>query len=235
MAVALSITQIYLKIVYAFVFHGYVEIVYFNLSTQLEYACNITSPQGFWGKDEYPNPRKDVNYCGRNCTKSWVCDPAGILTSHQADDLDRTLDRIATSGNCRCTQCTSNEGHYIYVALMSRMKISEGQTKEMEAYAFSEHLKEKWMGGTCGNIVVIVVSTEDKQMPTNPGSEASAILTLECIKLIYNEVKPLVKTRGYYSALKSMIRRYKYSLKTLTFIPLGECHCWWTRSPRGHM
>ena len=33
-----------------------------------------------WIKSEFPNPQRDVHDCGNNGTKSWVCDPALLLT-----------------------------------------------------------------------------------------------------------------------------------------------------------
>ena len=36
-----------------------------------------------WTQFDFPNPQRDVNKCGNNGAKSWVCDPAQILTRHE--------------------------------------------------------------------------------------------------------------------------------------------------------
>ncbi|KAK3109059.1 hypothetical protein FSP39_022051 [Pinctada imbricata] len=170
-----------------------------------------------WVKEDYPNPRENVNECGRNCTTSFICDPSGILTSDQADGLDKTLWEISTNGKCTCTECSSNDGHLIYIALIARMEIPTGTSKGMTAYYFAEYLRKKWMNGTCGNLVVIVVSTEDRQVQTNAGPNAFKTLNLDCIGLIYNEVRLLFTNGEYHTALRGMVQRYKETFNT------GKC------------
>ena len=32
-----------------------------------------------WDARDYPDPQSSVRKCGRNCKKSWICDPSEIL------------------------------------------------------------------------------------------------------------------------------------------------------------
>ena len=36
-----------------------------------------------WNKSKFPNPQLDVDDCGSNGRKSWVCDPARLLTRQE--------------------------------------------------------------------------------------------------------------------------------------------------------
>ena len=35
---------------------------------------------GEWRYDTYPNPRKDLDQCGRLGMRSWTCDPDGVIS-----------------------------------------------------------------------------------------------------------------------------------------------------------
>ena len=41
-----------------------------------------------WTQFDFPNPQRDVNKCGNNGVKSWVCDPAQILTRQEGSLID---------------------------------------------------------------------------------------------------------------------------------------------------
>lgn len=75
-----------------------IAIIFTQLNN--EYVCSehiYTSPIGNhsncgskpnvsqWNKYNFPNPQNDIqlDYCGRNCKASWICDPDRILSQDE--------------------------------------------------------------------------------------------------------------------------------------------------------
>lgn len=47
-------------------------------------TCSIdNNVPSLWRKEHYPNPQIDLGKCGRNCRKSWICDPSNIISVEQ--------------------------------------------------------------------------------------------------------------------------------------------------------
>lgn len=47
-------------------------------------TCSIDNDvMSLWREQYYPNPQIDLGKCGRNCRKSWICDPSNIITVQQ--------------------------------------------------------------------------------------------------------------------------------------------------------
>ncbi|OWF55127.1 uncharacterized protein LOC110463859 [Mizuhopecten yessoensis] len=189
--------------------------------------CTIPSniPTTDWIKESFPNPRVNVTLCGRECMKSWVCDPSGILNPKDADFLDDQIDALATNGQCGCRNCVvGKDGYKIGVALVRKMGmksfvVSNNVDKDNEAMEFSAYLRSvSWKFGTCDNSIVIFYSQEDRKMMTSTGARANHVLTVNCTGEIFNEVKPMLKSGQVFEALHHMVTRYGQVLQT------GQCH-----------
>ncbi|XP_035688720.1 uncharacterized protein LOC118424283 [Branchiostoma floridae] len=151
-----------------------------------------------WTPGKYPNPSRQPRLCGRvNRTSSFVCDPDGILTRTEADHLDLLLFTTLRDTPCPCETCPGeNDGYNIAVALMKRMSKSgiAASSPRVRAQGFAMYLRAiAWDYGTCNEGVVILVSTEDRQIYTATGATAREKLIDAIVDNIY------VETREYFT------------------------------------
>ena len=61
-------------------------LIFFTLTTTSQVFCqrsrsNLTE----WSKEDFPNPRVDLDKCGRGGKASWICDPENVLTEEEGN------------------------------------------------------------------------------------------------------------------------------------------------------
>ena len=44
-----------------------------------------------WQKEQFPNPARDIEACGRRGKVSWICDPDNILSYETANKVEELL------------------------------------------------------------------------------------------------------------------------------------------------
>lgn len=173
-----------------------------------------TSHRDSWRKEDFPNPQINIDKCGRNCKKSWICDPSHILSTSAGDELDELIERVSRSGKCSCSNCSYPDGYNIAVAMVPSMSYSGTRAA---AQSFAHYLRVSWDFEQCDNNVVIFISRDDRKVYTESGQTAYKILTTECTEEVYNRVKPKLSEGRYNSALDEMIGYYK------TIFERGNC------------
>ncbi|VDI11430.1 Hypothetical predicted protein [Mytilus galloprovincialis] len=202
--------------IYSFaLYHVYVIDVSEAASSTQPPCVPDASHRDSWRKEDFPNPQINIDKCGRNCKKSWICDPSHILSRSAGDELDELIERVSRSGKCSCSQCSYPDGYNIAVAIVPSMSYS-GSAKAA-AQSFAYYLRVNWDFEECDNNVVIFVSRDDRKVYTESGPTAYKILTTECVEEVYNRVKPKLSEGWYSSALDEMIVQYK------TIFERGNC------------
>ncbi|VDI11431.1 Hypothetical predicted protein, partial [Mytilus galloprovincialis] len=121
-----------------------------------------TSHKDSWRKEDFPNPQINIDKCGRNCKKSWICDPSHILSRQSGDELDELMGKVSRSGTCSCSECSYPDGYNIAVALVPSMSYF-GSDARAAAQSFAYYLRVNWDFEECDNNVVIFISRNDKK------------------------------------------------------------------------
>ncbi|CAC5367620.1 unnamed protein product [Mytilus coruscus] len=122
-----------------------------------------TSHKDSWRKEDFPNPQINIDKCGRNCKKSWICDPSHILSRQSGDELDELIERVSRSGKCSCSECSYPDGYNIAVALVPSMSYF-GSDARAAAQSFAYYLRVSWDFEQCDNNVVIFISRNDRKI-----------------------------------------------------------------------
>ncbi|CAH1238950.1 Hypp5671 [Branchiostoma lanceolatum] len=167
-----------------------------------------------WAPEDYPDPIRAPELCGRvNWTASFVCDPDGILTATEAYHLDKELVSTIRDTPCPCESCAGEyDGYNIAVALMKRMSPGDpaGSSLRVRAQGFAMYLRAvAWDYGRCNEGVVILVSTEDRQIYTATGATAREKLTDDIVDNIYAESREYFTAGRWAEGLTEMVTRYK--------------------------
>ncbi|XP_078573329.1 uncharacterized protein LOC144860116 [Branchiostoma floridae x Branchiostoma japonicum] len=183
----------------------------FLFLTGFLFVSNAQDETG-WDPADYPDPIRAPELCGRhNWSASFVCDPDGILTTDEANGLDVELITTVRDTPCPCEECPGkNDGYNIAVALMKRMDSSGGSTPRVRAQGFAMYLRSvAWDYGRCNEGVVILVSTEDRQIYTATGATAREKLTDDIVDDIYGETREYFTAGMWADGLKEMATRYR--------------------------
>ncbi|XP_035688719.1 uncharacterized protein LOC118424282 [Branchiostoma floridae] len=183
----------------------------FLFLTGFSFVSNAQDDTG-WDPAGYPDPIRAPELCGRhNWSASFVCDPDGILTTDEANSLDVELMTTVTDTPCPCEECPGkNDGYNIAVALMKRMSDPGGSTPRVRAQGFAMYLRSvAWDYGRCNEGVVILVSTEDRQIYTATGATAREKLTDDIVDDIYGDTREYFTAGMWAEGLKEMATRYK--------------------------
>ncbi|XP_064478119.1 uncharacterized protein LOC135391695 isoform X2 [Ornithodoros turicata] len=174
-------------------------------------------PVWLWTVDEYPHPIHHPRYCNRY-GPSFVCDPDRILCTHEADALDRLIERIRNETVCICPSCeTTRRPHGITlgVALMANLYKSNNEPISEAVRRFAETLRNKWSLGHCNDDIILLISTGDSESYTLVGSAVSGVFPQEVADQIYLESRGHFINGFYYQGLESMIQAYFEMLRRL--------------------
>ncbi|KAI0215797.1 hypothetical protein LSAT2_032142 [Lamellibrachia satsuma] len=140
-----------------------------------------------WTKSEFPNPQLDVDDCGNNGSKSWVCDPARLLSRQEVDALNELIIQLRGDDSC--------QGWVAAVAVVMRIHLRHNKypstdNDKLEATReFADYLLKTWKFGDCDNDLVIVVSKSDRTVWTSTASGVRKKLSDECVTKIYKETR----------------------------------------------
>lgn len=131
-------------------------------STSARQCRSGPAPRIKWRVNEFPNPQSAVPNDQLACCRqniSNVCDPNGIITEAQADQIDNAINDVYANTRCMCGHCTQlgkEHGYIIRVALMEDMQDIDpmGDNNTMgdlrDAHLYSYQLSVQWnMDGSC--------------------------------------------------------------------------------------
>ncbi|EDO30764.1 predicted protein, partial [Nematostella vectensis] len=155
-----------------------------------------------WSKENFPNPIKDTEMCGRRGVSSWICDPDEVLSYADANTLEEMLRNIEQKTTSGCEH-SRKPGYQIAVALMKKIKHHYGISGEELARDFAVHLHDSWGVGHrgCGDGAVFLLSVTDRTMYISTGRVAKEVLTSDQIGIIFDEMKPFLRSEKYGRAV----------------------------------
>ncbi|XP_071112412.1 uncharacterized protein [Haliotis cracherodii] len=173
-----------------------------------------------WHVNQFPDPWWFPEQCNRG-NKSAICDPNGVITRQQADDIDRLIEAVAVDTRCPCYDCVTNQrGYVIRVALMHQMENlleeDEGIMDRLKnARLFAYLLTKRWkLTGNCNETLLIVYSKADNVLYTMTGKSAGMTLKDNLIVEISVDVRPFFDDEETIAeGIKEMIRRYRAVFK----------------------
>lgn len=168
-----------------------------------------------WDKEDFPNPQTDINsdFCGRGCKSSWICDPGHIISTEQADGLDKEIEAIRKTTPCTCLSCEDEGGYIISIALVPSITYISGRENEA-AKNFSDYLHNvSWSYGNCGNDVVIFVSRELKMVQISAGKMVNEMFGKECLLKIQTEAEVLLKEDKISPGLNHLVSKFREMFK----------------------
>ncbi|VDI37547.1 Hypothetical predicted protein [Mytilus galloprovincialis] len=169
-----------------------------------------------WDKEDYPNPQTNIkgDFCGRGCKSSWICDPGHIISTEQADALDKEIDSIRKTTSCMCMSCEDEEGYIISIALVPSITYIPGM-ENAAAKNFTDYLRNvSWSYGDCGNDVVIFVSKELKMVQMSAGKMVNEMFGKECLLKIQTEAQVLIKQDKIVPGLHHLVSRFSHIFKS---------------------
>ncbi|CAH1253835.1 Hypp1254 [Branchiostoma lanceolatum] len=168
-----------------------------------------------WTPEAYPNPQTQPALCGRPNTyrnSSWICDPDGILTRWQADELDEYLESVRWETPCPCDVCDGvADGYNIAVALLRTMTVTDkSHNVSYRAQNFANYLRTTtWDYGSCDEGVVILISQKDRRIYTSVGKEVGLKLTPFRRESIYEKRRGIFSIDDYQLGLATLVFDYK--------------------------
>jgi len=121
-----------------------------------------------WIWSQYPNPNspnqdQQLQCCRSN--QSYVCDPNGLMSERQADEIDQAVKNMFVQTRCSC--CRAGTGYVVRVALMQQMvRIDSRHNSTMDrlrdAHLYAYQIAHRWgMETDCGQGLLILYSRDD--------------------------------------------------------------------------
>ncbi|XP_066273155.1 uncharacterized protein [Branchiostoma lanceolatum] len=168
-----------------------------------------------WTPEAYPNPQTQPALCGRPNTyrnSSWICDPDGILTRWQADELDEYLESVRWETPCPCDVCDGvADGYNIAVALLRSMTVTDkSHNVSYRAQNFANYLRTTtWDYGSCDEGVVILISQKDRRVYTSTGKQVRLKLTLFRVVTIYEKNRSFFSLEEFQDGIAALSHEYK--------------------------
>ena len=146
-----------------------------------------------WKWQNYPNPLNDpTDICKRGGNTSWTCDPDSIISRSDADKVDILLKKIRTSTSTKCSLSNDERGYRVGVAIAEQI-YNDGKSKEPRFRSFACNVRERrWKlpsRSECDDLVLIVLSKNDRYVYISAGSEARKKLTDCAVKKVINEMR----------------------------------------------
>ncbi|XP_064628748.1 uncharacterized protein LOC135488187 [Lineus longissimus] len=177
-------------------------------------------PSQYWDVKDFPNPRYDVNKCGRRGLSSFVCDPNNVLSTNDANRIDDAIRSVQRSTPCECDTCSGGKGRgfSMAVAIVPWLKLPPGVPRtDTEVQLTIEHFAvelntNRWSFGYCKNDAVIVLSTNDRKIFTATGRTTNQYLPSYCVDKASNSAKSSLKRFRYADAIVEILNDYKRTL-----------------------
>lgn len=152
-----------------------------------------------WKKEQFPNPKRDIEACGRRGKVSWICDPDKILSYDTANFVEEILASVRKNTSSGCRNGDENPGFQIGVAVVKKMRCIPGESIAVTAKNFAKHLHNRWRVGNagCDDGALLLLSITDGKIYVSIGRRAMDVLTDDQIDVLFELVKPLVKEKRY--------------------------------------
>ena len=124
-----------------------------------------------WQKEQFPNPARDIEACGRRGKVSWICDPDNILSYETANKVEELLFSVRKNTVSGCSTSSENPGFQIGVAVMKKMRGVPDESIAVTAENFAKHLHDRWGVGNagCDDGAVLLLSITDRQIYVSTG------------------------------------------------------------------
>lgn len=189
--------------------------------------CSQGSSAQRWSQEEFPNPTKDLEACGRRGKVSWVCDPDNVLsyeTSNKVEELLYSIGKNTASG------CSSDEeaGFQVGVAVLKKIRNVRLESVEETAEKFTKHLHDSWGVGHagCDDGAMLLLSILDRRVYISTGKKAMELLSDNQINIIIEQIKPYLRRKDYDEAVKLAVVRIGevFSRKVLERPPNYSVH-----------
>ncbi|GAB1606912.1 uncharacterized protein LOC115221659 [Argonauta hians] len=172
------------------------------LSCLLVYVVQLSIAEAdkhtYWYQNDYPNPRKEPERCGRETKKpSWLCDPDNFLTKNETMRVDKIIASVRTKTRCTCYKCVNKDkGYLIMVAMMGKMyrKAPNHNDSETQLFKdsqkFARKLMRRWGGRSmCNESVLILFSKDDNMLYTVTESNAGKVLNDSMVLRVQDSAK----------------------------------------------
>lgn len=161
-----------------------------------------------WQKEEFPNPTRDLEACGRRGKVSWICDPDKILSYQTANKIEELLHSVRKNTVSGCSS-SENPGFQIGVAVLNRMHGNEDESIAETAENFAKHLHDSWGVGHagCDDGALLFLSIVDRQVYISTGKRAMEVLSDDQIDIIIEEMKPYLKKSDYDQSVELAVVR----------------------------
>ncbi|XP_066266994.1 mucin-4-like [Branchiostoma lanceolatum] len=129
----------------------------------------------------YPNPRREPRRC-RRPSPSWVCDPSGVFTTEQVDELDAILTSISLQSDCPCNEHCHHRtyGFVVTLVILYRYDPHPNQTLPITRHMRLSELS----AGTCGEDTVVSYDFSRKMLNISTGVVAFQTLTDQLAEVI---------------------------------------------------
>ncbi|XP_019616075.1 PREDICTED: uncharacterized protein LOC109463662 [Branchiostoma belcheri] len=135
----------------------------------------------FVNRHIYPNPRTEPRRC-RRASSSWVCDPSGLFTTEQVDELNDILTSISVESKCPCSNhCHHRKyGFVVTLAILYRYDPHPNETAPMTRHMRLSEIR----AGTCGEDTVVSFDFSRKLLNISTGLVAFQTLTDQLAKTL---------------------------------------------------
>ena len=180
------------------------SLVVFMILSQLKEAQS----DKVWQKEQFPNPARDIEACGRQGKVSWICDPDKILSYETANFVEELLSSVGKNTYSGCIYGDQNPGFQIGVAVMKKMRGIPGESIAVTAENFAKHLHDRWgVGKGCDDGAVLLLSITDRQVYVSTGERAKKVLTDDQIDFLIKLIKPFLEEKSYDTSVRLAVER----------------------------
>lgn len=161
-----------------------------------------------WKPDNFPNPKRDVDTCGRGFASS-ICDPDNVLKRKEADEIEGAIMDVAQGEEPFTVRPCGDrpEGYHVGVAIMRKMDIPDGVSPERFAETFARALHDAWGVGSeaCDNGILVLLAVDDRQIFISTGAGAKEYLSNKEVYHIIEGMKSDLKAQRYGRALYTSV------------------------------
>ena len=164
-----------------------------------------------WQKEQFPNPARDIEACGRQGKVSWICDPDKILRYETANFVEELLSSVRKNTYSGCSYDDQNPGFQIGVAVMKKMRGIPGESIAVTAENFAKHLHDRWGVGNegCDDGAVLLLSITDRRVYVSTGGRAKKVLTDDQIDFLIKLIRPFLREKSYDTSVRLAVERMR--------------------------
>jgi uncharacterized membrane protein YgcG len=158
------------------------------LTYSISKISSTTTTQLEWTPINFPNPRIDLELCGRRGVESRVCDPNALISYESANKIEELIKTIQKDYTSSCG------GFQVAVVIVQKIKSDwpTGSTdRETAARYFTTKIHDEWGVGNhkCQDGIVLFLSKEDKKMYISTGSGSKQFLSNRGIERVLTTMR----------------------------------------------